>query len=143
MNQRTVVMLKPDVTDSLREVLQILNMLPRSPKLLASRLHLFSQNEVRAFYDEHVGKPYYEAHENFMLSGPTLLLLLDGYNIIKETRSIVGPTDPEQARLVAPYTIRAKYGTVLPRNAIHASDSAAAAEREARVLGLAPWKEST
>jgi nucleoside-diphosphate kinase len=137
MNQKTVVMLKPDVATSWSQVHRILAMLPRSSRICATRLYRFTKEELRAFYAEHVGKPYYEAHEQFMLSGPVLLFLLEGYYSVREVREMIGPTDPEKARVDAPNSVRAVFGTVLPRNAIHASDSVESAAHEAAVLGLA------
>lgn len=136
MNQKTVVMLKPDVANRWSLVTQILNMFPRSPRICAMRLHRFTKEELRAFYAEHVGRQYYEAHERFMLSGPVLLILLEGYYIVREMRDAIGPTDPERAITEAPGSIRAKFGKSLPMNAIHASDSTESAEREAALLRL-------
>jgi nucleoside-diphosphate kinase len=48
-------------------------------------------------------------------------------NTVEMVREIIGNTDPSKAK---PGTIRYMYGTNLPMNAIHASDSPDSAKRE-------------
>ncbi|MCX7989897.1 MAG: nucleoside-diphosphate kinase, partial [Aquificaceae bacterium] len=42
----------------------------------------------------------------------------------------IGPTDSEEARRVAPSSLRALFGTDKGRNAVHASDSKESADYE-------------
>lgn len=55
--------------------------------------------------------------------------VLEGVDAVKVVRNIVGATNPLEA---APGTIRGDYGTVLPHNVVHASDSVETAEIEIR-----------
>jgi nucleoside-diphosphate kinase len=59
----------------------------------------------------------------FMCSGPVVAMVLEGENAISKVRELIGPTDSEEARKVAPNSIRALFGTDKGKNAIHASDS--------------------
>ena len=87
----------------------------------------FTVEEAREFYAVHKGKPFYDSLVEFMTSGPIVGLLLQGEDAIKRLREVVGATDPSKAR---PGTIRAKFGTDIQRNAVHASDSPESAAYE-------------
>ncbi|MEN9854388.1 MAG: hypothetical protein RLZZ212_480 [Actinomycetota bacterium] len=86
-------------------------------------------------YAEHEGKPFYEPLMEFMLSGPTVAIRLEGERVIEGFRSLAGVTDPTVA---APGTIRGDlgrdWGTKVIQNLVHGSDSEESAKRE-----LAIW----
>lgn len=86
-------------------------------------------------YAEHEGKPFYEPLMEFMLSGPTVAIRLEGERVIEGFRSIAGATDPT---IAAPGTIRGDlsrdWGTKVIQNLVHGSDSEESAQRE-----LAIW----
>ncbi len=86
-------------------------------------------------YAEHEGKPFYEPLMEFMLSGPTVAIRLEGERVIEGFRSLAGVTDPT---LAAPGTIRGDlsrdWGTKVIQNLVHGSDSEDSAKRE-----LAIW----
>lgn len=91
----------------------------------------FTRPMVDVFYREHVGKPFYEAHAEFMTSGASYALLLKydhAQPAFHTLRWMLGATDPTKAD---PSTLRAHYGTQLPRNGFHGSDSVEAVLREA------------
>jgi nucleoside diphosphate kinase len=62
-----------------------------------------------------------------------LALAYEGPDAVRKIRSILGPTDPEQA---PPGTIRREFGQSLMINAAHASDSVAGAEREFGIVRI-------
>jgi nucleoside-diphosphate kinase len=86
-------------------------------------------------YAEHEGKPFYEPLMEFMLSGPTVAIRLEGERVIEGFRSLAGVTDPTVA---GPGTIRGDlgrdWGTKVIQNLVHGSDSEESAKRE-----LAIW----
>jgi nucleoside-diphosphate kinase len=61
---------------------------------------------------------------------PVIMLLLERENAVAELRKLCGPTDSNEARKVAPGSIRAKFGRDKSENIIHASDSPEAALAE-------------
>jgi len=85
---------------------------------------------ARRFYAEHEGKAFFGALVDYITSGDVLALCLEGDDAVARLRALVGATDPAKA---VPGTLRYMYGTSLQENAVHASDSDAAAARE---LGL-------
>jgi nucleoside-diphosphate kinase len=92
----------------------------------AKMLHL-SEDQAKAFYAVHKERPFYKELVDFMVSGPILIMVLEGENAIARNRQIMGATDPSKA---APGTIRADFATSIERNAIHGSDSSATAKTE-------------
>ena len=62
-----------------------------------------------------------------MTSGPAIVLALERGDAISELRRVIGATDPAEAD---PGTVRCLFAQSKTRNAIHASDSPASAERE-------------
>lgn len=99
-------------------------------KMVAPNRELLEQH-----YAEHEGKPFYEPLLEFMLSGPTVAIRLEGERVIEGFRSLAGATDPTTA---APGTIRGDlgrdWGTKVIQNLVHGSDSEESARRE-----LAIW----
>ena len=83
--------------------------------------------KAKAFYKEHEGKPFFNDLVTRMSSGPIVALVIQGNDAVAHLRQVVGATDPKKA---AAGTIRALFGRSVTDNAIHASDSAAAAARE-------------
>lgn len=99
--------------------LRALKMLRVSPELAAEH------------YAEHQGKPFFADLVEFITSGDIVAMAWEGPDAIEITRKIVGATNPVQA---AVGTIRGDFGTVLEQNVIHASDSAASAQRELKLF---------
>ncbi|MEN9464803.1 MAG: hypothetical protein RL217_984, partial [Pseudomonadota bacterium] len=60
-------------------------------------------------------------------SGPVLVQVLEGENAIAKNRELMGATNPKEALAG---TIRADFAQSIDANAVHGSDSAAAAARE-------------
>jgi nucleoside diphosphate kinase len=65
-----------------------------------------------------------------------LALLYHGESAVDKIRDRLGTTNPSEAKAGS---IRSVYGDDLMRNAAHASDSVASAERERRIIGL--WEK--
>lgn len=100
----------------------------------------WSYDQACIFYEEHKGKDFFERNASFMSSDPILVLLVEpldihnhGRNVILHLRNIVGDTDPKKAR---EGTIRQLFGTELPMNAIHVSDSEESLKREMEFFNL-------
>lgn len=92
----------------------------------AKMLHL-SPDQAKSFYAVHKDRPFFQELVDFMISGPVLIMVLEGENAIARNRHIMGATDPSKA---TPGTIRADFATSIERNAIHGSDSSATAKTE-------------
>ena len=78
-------------------------------------------------YAEHIGKDFFDELISFMLSGPMLIMLLEGENAISVVRKLHGATNPKDAE---PGTIRGDFAYLSTENIVHASDSKESAVRE-------------
>ncbi|EIE88403.1 hypothetical protein RO3G_13114 [Rhizopus delemar RA 99-880] len=83
-----------------------------------------SEEEVAIWYADKHEAPYYRDLVNYLTRGPIRVIVLSRVYAISGLRNLIGPTKPQ------PNTIRGLYGTNVQENAIHASDSKAAARRE-------------
>lgn len=137
MSQRTLVILKPD-TVRRHLIGEVVGRIERKAGWTISVLELraLDRGVLEQHYAEHVGKPFYEPLVDFMDSGPSVVLVVEGERVIEGVRALAGPTDPIAA---APGSIRGDFGTIVRENLIHASDSEESAEREIKIFfpGLA------
>jgi nucleoside-diphosphate kinase len=92
----------------------------------AKMLHLTS-DQAKSFYAIHKDRPFFQELVDFMISGPVLIMVLEGEHAVTRNRQIMGATDPSKA---AAGTIRADFATSIDRNAVHGSDSTANAKTE-------------
>lgn len=92
----------------------------------AKMVHL-TADQAKQFYAIHKDRPFFQELVDFMISGPVLVMVLEGENAVSRNRQIMGATDPSKA---APGTIRADFATSIDRNAVHGSDSLANAKTE-------------
>lgn len=125
--ERTFLMIKPDAVQ--RNLIgEVVSRLERKGlKLVAAKLFQASEELAKEHYAEHVEKPFFNDLVSFITSGPVFAMVVEGKNVVKVTRTLVGETNPTKA---APGTIRGDYGIDLGRNIIHGSDSNESAERE-------------
>ncbi len=124
---RTFTMLKPDSIEQ-GNMLPILNMIESSGfKIIALKFKRMSKDEAEKFYSIHSDKPFFNDLINFMTRGPIIAAALEKENAVEAFRSLIGSTDPDEAR---EGTIRKKFASSKGENAIHGSDSNENAEIE-------------
>jgi len=125
--QRSLILIKPDAVRR-RLVGEILGRIEaRGFEIREARLVTASRELGEAHYAEHRGKPFFGELVEFITSGPTWALVVEGEGAIATLRTTIGATDPAQA---APGTIRGDLASSMPDNLVHGSDSPEAAERE-------------
>jgi nucleoside-diphosphate kinase len=126
---QTLTIIKPDAVAA-GQVGRILALLEqRGFRIRALRLMHLTEAQAREFYAVHKERPFYTSLVRFMTSGPCIPAILASPDAVAALRETIGATDPAEA---APGTVRALYAESKERNAIHASDSAENAMREAR-----------
>ncbi|MGI5352397.1 nucleoside-diphosphate kinase [Streptomyces sp. CA-250714] len=132
MSQRTLVLLKPD---AVRRGLvgEIIGRIERKAgwSIAAMELRTLDRATLEQHYAEHEGRPFYEPLMEFMASGPSVIMVVEGERVIEGIRALAGPTDPIAA---APGSVRGDFGTIVRENLIHASDSEESAERELKIF---------
>lgn len=125
--ERTLVLLKPDAVSRGLAGQILARYEAKGLTLVALELRTIDRDMARQHYAEHVGRPYYQPLEDFIVSGPLVALVLEGERAIAAVRSVNGATDGIAA---APGSVRGDYSTSNRYNLVHASDAAETAERE-------------
>lgn len=118
--ERTLAIIKPDAMEAghAGDIIRIFE--AHHFKIIAARLANLSKQEAEGFYAVHRGKGFFASLTAFMSSGPALVMVLEGEDIIARLREVMGATNPAHA---APGTIRKLYATNVERNAVHGSDA--------------------
>ena len=99
----------------------------RGLEIKAARLLTVDRSLAEEHYAEHTEKPFFGELVDFITSGSTMALVLEGEGAIKTVRTTMGATNPAEA---APGTIRGDLSLSMPDNLVHGSDSPESAERE-------------
>jgi nucleoside-diphosphate kinase len=86
-----------------------------------------TQQDAEEFYGIHKDRPFFKDLVDFMVSGPVVVMVLEGENAIIENRLIMGATNPADA---AKGTIRADFAESIDANAVHGSDAPETARTE-------------
>jgi nucleoside-diphosphate kinase len=140
--EKTFVMLKPGVLQR-RIAGELLNRFERKGlNITALKLLRMDRGMAEAHYAEHKGRDFYEKLVEYTVSGPVIALVLEGEDAVAVVRRLAGPTNPLEALAG---TIRGDYAARTRFNIVHASDSAASAEREAGLFfkpeEFCPWDD--
>ena len=125
--ERTLVLIKPDAMQRglAGEILRRFE--ARGLALREAKLLTVDRALAEEHYAEHAEKPFYGELVEFITSGPTLALVLEGEGAIATVRTTIGATNPADA---APGTIRGDLALSMPDNLVHGSDSPESAKRE-------------
>jgi nucleoside-diphosphate kinase len=125
--ERTLVLIKPDAMRRglAGEILRRFEQ--RGLELREARLVQVDDALANEHYAEHAEKPFFGELVEFITSGPTLALVVEGDGAIATVRTTVGATNPADA---GPGTIRGDLALSMPDNLVHGSDSAESAARE-------------
>ena len=133
MNERTLVLVKPDGVQRLLVGRILARFEERGLKLVGMKLVAVDRDLAERHYAIHREKPFFAGLVEFITSSPLVATAFEGPNAIAVVRSMVGATRPHEA---APGTIRGDLALETAQNLIHASDGAETAAAE-----LALWFE--
>lgn len=123
----TLAIIKPDAVDAGKAGKILAHLEDAGFSVRQLRLTSLNRAQAEAFYAVHQGRPFFDELVEFMTSGPVIPMVLEADNAVVRLRETIGATDPAEA---APGTVRKLYAESKGRNAIHASDSDANAEKE-------------
>jgi nucleoside-diphosphate kinase len=125
--ERTLVLIKPDAVRRglVGEILRRFEF--RGLEIREARLLTVDRELAGEHYAEHAEKPFFGELVEFITSGPTLALVLEGDGAIATVRTTMGATNPADA---GPGTVRGDLALSMPDNLVHGSDSAESASRE-------------
>uniref|UniRef100_A0A8D2DT68 Thioredoxin domain-containing protein 3 n=1 Tax=Sciurus vulgaris TaxID=55149 RepID=A0A8D2DT68_SCIVU len=133
--QNTLAVIKPHVTHEQRE--EIMKIIKDAGfELTQLKEMVLSQEEANKIYYKIATRDFYKDVLAVLAEGPSLVMVLTKWNAIGDWRRLMGPVDPEEARLLSPESIRAKYGINILKNAAHgASNASEAAEGISKMFG--------
>ena len=125
--ERTLVILKPDAVARRLAGRIISRIEDKGLRIAAMRLADVDAGTAGRHYEEHRAKPFFGQLTAFITSGPVVLMAVEGVDAVAVVRKLVGATLGRAAELGS---VRGDFGMSQAFNLIHASDSAASAERE-------------
>lgn len=125
--EQTYIMIKPDGVQRglIGEIISRIE--KRGLKVTAMRLNVMSSESAKEHYKEHAEKPFFASLIEYVTSGPSVSMVVEGKNSIAIMRAVNGATNPVNA---LPGTIRGDFAIETGRNVVHASDSPESAKRE-------------
>ncbi len=125
--ERTYIMLKPDAVK--RGLMgEIISRIERKAfKITNVKMITLNEEILREHYAHLVDKPFFPDMVTYMTSGPVLAMIVEGDDVVKGMRNIMGATKWLEAEAG---TIRGDYANSTTENLIHGSDSVENAEIE-------------
>ena len=125
--EKTLVLVKPDAMARGLAGEILARFERRGLVVRAARLVYVERDLAERHYAEHAEKPFFGELVEFITSGPTLALVLEGESAIPVVRTTMGSTNPADS---APGTIRGDLALAMPDNLVHGSDAPESAQRE-------------
>lgn len=125
--ERTFIAVKPDGVQRglVGEIVKRFEQ--KGYKIIGLKMLHVTDEQAKAHYAEHEGKPFYPRLIKYIQSGPIVAMVIEGYNAVAGARHIMGSTNPDTAEVG---TIRADFAQVMEYNIVHGSDSVESAKRE-------------
>src|SRR5271169_6267178 len=125
--ESTLILIKPDAVRR-RLAGEIVGRIEaRGCVIGAGKILTVSRDLAEEHYAEHREKPFFGDLVEFITSGPTWALVVEGEGAIATMRKTIGATDPAKAE---PGTIRGDLAMSMPDNLVHGSDSPESSARE-------------
>jgi nucleoside-diphosphate kinase len=131
-----LVIIKPDAVQAgnVGKIITILE--DNGYKIEYMKFGTLTLTQARDLYYEHRGKDFFVRNLKFVTSDPVVTLIVSHpeknfEETILHLRELVGNTDPKKAKFG---TIRQLFGSELPKNAVHVSDSLQSFNREFKIL---------
>ena len=118
--ERTLSIIKPDgvAKGLIGEVIKRFE--SHQIKIVAMKMLHMTRKEAEGFYAVHRERPFFSSLTEFMSSGPVVVLVLEGENVIDRNRKLMGATNYKDAEKG---TIRADFATSIEKNIVHGSDA--------------------
>ncbi|MCG6908414.1 MAG: nucleoside-diphosphate kinase [Desulfobacteraceae bacterium] len=125
--ERTLSIIKPDGVQ--RGVIgEVIKRFEASGiRIVAMKMLHMSKPQAQGFYAVHRERPFFDSLTDFMSSGPAVVMVLEGENVIQKNRELMGATNYKEA---AAGTIRRDFATDIEKNVVHGSDAAETAAFE-------------
>jgi len=96
-------------------------------RIAAMKMVCLTRPQAEGFYAVHKERPFFDSLVTFMTSGPIVVMVLEGDDVIAKNRTLMGATNYKEA---ADGTIRRDFATDIEKNVVHGSDALETAEFE-------------
>ena len=118
--ERTLSIIKPDgvAKNVIGEVIKRFE--TDGIKIAAMKMIQLTKTQAQGFYAVHKERPFFDSLTDFMTSGPIVVMVLEGEDVIARNRKLMGATNFEEAE---EGTIRKDYATNIEKNVVHGSDA--------------------
>jgi nucleoside-diphosphate kinase len=118
--ERILIIIKPDGVQRGLAGEIIRRFEQRGLRIVGLKFMVVDRALAEKHYAVHQGKPFYPGLVDYIISGPVVVLALEGTNAILAGRTTIGETNPAKA---TPGSIRGDLGLEMGRNLVHGSDS--------------------
>lgn len=118
--ERTLSIIKPDGVQRglIGEVINRFE--SNNIRIAAMKMLWMDKEQAKGFYAVHRERPFFDSLTDFMTSGPIVVMVLEGDQVIDKNRTLMGATNYKDA---AEGTIRRDFATDIEKNVVHGSDS--------------------
>jgi len=124
---RTLILVKPDAF-ARGLTGEILARFERKGLTIAAlKLVQTPRETAETHYAEHSERPFFGELVDFITSAPLVAAVLEGDDVVKASRQLIGATNPLEA---GTGSIRGDFAIEVGQNLVHGSDSDESAERE-------------
>jgi nucleoside-diphosphate kinase len=125
--EQTLSIIKPDAIGANKIGNIITRFESNGLRVIAAKMIHLTKEQAEGFYAVHRERPFFNDLVSFMITGPVLIMVLEGPNAIATNRDLMGSTDPKKA---SAGTIRGDLASSIDENAIHGSDAPETAQKE-------------
>jgi nucleoside-diphosphate kinase len=118
--ERTLSIVKPDgvAKNVIGEVIKRFE--TAGIKIAAMKMIQLTNTQAQGFYAVHKERPFFGSLTDFMTSGPIVVMVLEGEDVIAKNRKLMGATNFKEAD---EGTIRKDFATDIEKNVVHGSDA--------------------
>jgi nucleoside-diphosphate kinase len=125
--ERTLVLLKPDCVHRRLVGTFLQRFEQKGLRLVGLKIVQPSRRLAEEHYAVHRHRHFFQNLLEFLTSGPTVAIVLEGREAVKVVRNLMGPTDGTTA---LPGTLRGDFALSVQNNLLHGSDAPENAEVE-------------
>ncbi|KAK2095877.1 Thioredoxin domain-containing protein 3 [Saguinus oedipus] len=111
----------PERSQFLKKILKIIK--EAGFDLTQVKQMLLTPDQAEKIYSKITGKDFYKDLLEMLSEGPSMVMVLTKWNAVAKWRLLIGPTDPEEAKVLSPDSIRAQFGISKLRNIVHGAST--------------------
>ncbi len=118
--ERTLSIIKPDGVKKniIGEVIKRFEI--HGIQIVAMKMIHLTKSQAQDFYAVHKDRPFFDSLTDFMTSGPVVVMVLEGDDVITLNRKLMGATNFKEAK---EGTLRREFATSIEQNVVHGSDA--------------------